>query len=155
MSQFSFPPDAAAFDFLVEDEDRATIAVNRESETDITSASWHLGLEEGQLAVDVLETKKDIIVISTMAGATPGQFSVTIHNELLTIRGERSMPPSSTGEAVYIHQECFWGKFSRTIVLPVEVKADLARAEYKHGVLVITMPKRTSRAEVPIKIVDE
>lgn len=119
------------------------------------SDNWQAEHQEGQLAVDVLQTDKEIVVISTMAGALTDEIEVYVHNDLLTIRGERQCPIEEIGELEYFHQECFWGKFSRTIVLPVEVKGELSRAEYKNGILVIHIPKRQTDAKIPITIVEE
>lgn len=115
--------------------------------------SWQLPEEEGQLAVDVLEEGNSIFVVSTMAGAEAERIEVTIHNDLLTIRGARRRP---LGDDVKVHhQECFWGKFSRTIILPVDVKPDGAWAEYKNGVLTVRIPKRKTEASIPVMVVDE
>lgn len=114
---------------------------------------WQLK-EEGQLSVDVVETQTDVVVISTLAGADSDNIEISLHNDLLTIRGRR--PEPYVGESIQVfHKECFWGNFSRTIVLPVDVKADLARAEYKSGVLTIVIPKQKHSAKIPVTIVEE
>jgi HSP20 family protein len=113
------------------------------------------GEEEGQLAVDVYETEKDMIVVSTMAGAVPEKIEVYVHNELLTIRGVRYSPSEKLNIKKIHYTECFWGKFSRTVVLPMEVKGDLARAEYKNGVMMVRIPKRQHDAKIPVMIVDD
>jgi len=123
--------------------------------TSDTSPSPWGNEEEGQLAIDVYETDKDVVVVSTMAGAVSEKIEVYVHNELLTIRGVR-YSPSEKIKLKKIHcTECFWGKFSRTVVLPVEVKGDLARAELKNGVMVVRIPKRQYDAKIPVVIVDE
>lgn len=114
---------------------------------------WQMA-EEGQLSVDVLETSEDLIILSTLAGANLEDIEVSLHTDLLTIRGSRPEPEFET-DVHYFHKECFWGKFSRTIVLPVDVKADMARAEYKNGVLNITIPKQKHNARIPVVIVEE
>ena len=119
-----------------------------------SGGDWQVEREEGQLAVDVVDTGRDIVVMSTMAGAATNHIEVYIHSDLLTIRGRRESPLHGSAYTA-IHEECYWGKFSRTIVLPTEVKGDLARAEYRNGVLTIRIPKRTTTAEVPIRIVEE
>ena len=116
--------------------------------------NWHEEYQEGQLAVDVTQTEKDVIVISTMAGAITDKIEVYLHNDLLTIRGERFSPVNIL-ETDYFHQECFWGKFSRTVILPLDVKGDLAKAEYNNGVLVIRIPKQKIDAKIPVIIVED
>ena len=116
---------------------------------------WHEDHQEGQLAVDVLQDNKEIIVVSTMAGAVTNKIEVFVHNDLLTIRGVRKNPIDKNSNLKYFHTECYWGSFSRSIVLPVEVKGDLARAEYKNGILIIRIPKSHSNSRIPITIVEE
>ena len=118
-------------------------------------ADWHEKSQEGQLAVDVAQTRGEVVIVSTMAGALPDRIELFIHNDLLTIRGSRSSPLAADDSAEYFYRECFWGTFSRTIVLPVDVKGELARAEYDKGVLVVRVPKRHTGARIPITVVDE
>lgn len=116
---------------------------------------WQVCGEEGQLAVDVMASAKEVIIISTMAGADTGSIEVYVQGDLLTIRGYRPEPilPEIIDQKFY--QECFWGKFSRSIVLPIEVKSEMARAEYKNGVLIVRVPKKETDARIPITIVEE
>ncbi|PIR04351.1 MAG: hypothetical protein COV59_01310 [Candidatus Magasanikbacteria bacterium CG11_big_fil_rev_8_21_14_0_20_39_34] len=125
----------------------------RQSQTKIqVNSDWHEDHVEGQLAVDVYEDDTDLIVISTMAGADTEKLEIYVHNDLLTIRGQRVLPQESLGKVH--HTECFWGKFSRTIVLPVDVKGELSKAEYKNGVLTVRIPKKRYNAKIPIKVVE-
>ncbi len=117
--------------------------------------NWHEDHHEGQLAVDVGQTDNDIIVVTTMAGALTDGLEIYVHNDLLTIRGMRLSPLENFSEIEMFHQECYWGKFSRTIVLPVDVKGDLAKAEYKNGILSIVIPKQKNDTKVPIMIVED
>ncbi len=118
------------------------------------SAEWHANTEtEGQLAVDVFETQSDLFVVSAVAGVKPSSLDISLHNELLTIRGERQSPAHP--DACVMYRECFWGPFSRTIVLPSDVRGDKAKASYKHGVLMLRIPKHESRGTIPVEIVDE
>lgn len=134
-------------------EAQATQAVR--SSGDLLSG-WDEHVQEGQLAVDVLATAKEVVVVSTMAGATTESLEVYVRGDLLTIRGARACPfPDTSLEHIY-HRECFWGPFSRTVVLPVPVEGGLARAEYIHGILTVTIPKKqTVENRIPITIVDE
>jgi len=110
-------------------------------------------IEEGQLSIDVAQTPEEVIVIATMAGTEPGNVSLHVHGDLLTVRGWRTPPVE--GEAKYFYQECYWGKFSRTVVLPVEVQGEMAKAEYRYGVLIIHLPKIHKANEITIEVVDE
>ncbi len=114
---------------------------------------WKLQ-NEGRLSVDVAQDDSHIFVVATMAGAVAGEIDVSIHNDVLTIRGKRVSP---VGEKVYeyYYQECFWGEFSRTIVLPADVKSEVAQAEYRNGILTVKIPKRGAGARIPVEVVDE
>ncbi len=117
------------------------------------AGEWDTGEAEGQLAVDVLETETELVVVATMAGTRPEDISVHLHNDFLTIRGARFSPVSEATQ--YFHQEAYWGKFSRTIVLPVDVNGNLVRSEYKNGILVIHLPKMKPHGSIPIFVVEE
>lgn len=109
--------------------------------------------EEGQLSVDVGETEEELVIVATMSGTKPDMIDLHLHNDLLTIRGVRNspLPPNSN----LIIGENYWGRFSRTIVLPTEVKAELTRAEYRNGLLIIYLPKNSSEKNIPIFVVEE
>ncbi len=121
----------------------------------VIPTDWQESHQEGQLAVDVMDTGKEIVVASTMAGVDTERIEVYVHNDLLTIRGERVSPLAQEKSAAVYCQECFWGKFSRTIVLPVHVKGDLAKAAYKNGVLTVRIPKMHLHTQIPVTIVEE
>lgn len=109
---------------------------------------------EGQLAIDVVQTKDEMVIIAPMAGCRSENLELHLHNDVLTIRGERKSPVS-VAESDYFYKECYWGKFSRTIVLPVEVKVEMARAEFKNGILTIALPKTKVSGNIPIVVVEE
>jgi HSP20 family molecular chaperone IbpA len=96
--------------------------------------------QEGQLTVDVFHDDSHIIVQSTVAGVTPEDLDVSITNDMVTIRGERRRTHKVDPED-YFYQECYWGPFSRSIILPVEIDADRAEARIKNGILTIKIPK--------------
>lgn len=100
--------------------------------------SW--STNEGQLAVDCIETPRDIIIRSAIAGVTENNLDINVTEDLVTIRGERSLAPLPPESTVH-YGECFWGAFSRSIVLPCRVKTDEADAVLKNGILTITIPK--------------
>lgn len=95
---------------------------------------------EGQLTIDVYQTEGEIVIKSTIAGVKPEDLDVSINNDMVTIKGERKNEESVNGENYY-YQECYWGHFSRSVVLPVEIIADKAEASLKNGILTIRLPK--------------
>ena len=148
-------PDASVFEMILGTTDSELAAASDKRSDFKLPENWHEDHQEGQLAVDVAQTEKEVIVVSTMAGADTEKIEVYVHNDLLTIRGQRISPIVDETEDEYFHKECFWGKFSRTVVLPVDIKGDLASAEYKNGVLVIRIPKQKIDNKIPVVIVEE
>ncbi len=105
---------------------------------------------EGQLSVDVYHNDKEIVVRSTVAGVKPDDLNIMVNNDLLTIRGKREVE-IDIAPSDYLYRECYWGGFSRTIVLPEDVKADKIKATLKNGLLTIVLPKAISDAQVKVK----
>lgn len=95
---------------------------------------------EGQLAIDVFQTKDKIIIKSTIAGVKPEDLKISLHNDLLTIRGFRKTK-EEIREEDYLYRECYWGSFSRSIILPFEVDNNKVEAEIESGVLTINLVK--------------
>jgi HSP20 family protein len=94
----------------------------------------------GQLAVDVYETKEKLVVKGRVAGVNKSDLDVSISDNTLTIRGTLSAG-NEEGVENYFLQECYWGEFSRSLVLPVPVKEDEIEAMLKDGVLTISFSK--------------
>lgn len=95
---------------------------------------------EGQLTIDVYQTDDDIVIKSTIAGVKPEDLDVNINNDMVTIRGERKQDEEVDPENYY-YQECYWGAFSRSVILPVEIVTEKAEATMKNGILTIRLPK--------------
>lgn len=94
----------------------------------------------GQLAVDVYETKERLFVKGRVAGVNKSDLDVSIADNTLTIKGTLSAG-SEEGVENYFLQECYWGEFSRSLVLPVPVKEEEIEAVLKDGVLTISFAK--------------
>lgn len=95
---------------------------------------------EGQLAIDVYQTNDDLVVKAPIAGVKEDDLDISITDEVLTVKGERKESSEITREN-YFSQECYWGAFSRSYILPVAVDPDKARASLKDGILTIAIPK--------------
>lgn len=95
---------------------------------------------EGQLTIDVYQTEGEIVIKSTIAGVKPEDLDVSINNDMVTIKGERKNEEMVNAENYY-YQECYWGHFSRSVVLPVDIISDKAEASLKNGILTIRLPK--------------
>ncbi len=107
--------------------------------------------EEGQLAIDVYETQKKIIIKSTIAGVKPENLDISLNNDMLTIRGKREMN-KKVKEENYLYQECYWGSFSRSIIMPVEVDSKNIDATLENGILTIALQKIKHEQNIPIKV---
>jgi HSP20 family protein len=126
--------------FLSEDEAPAPEADAPQPVTD-DADEWDEGEPvAGQLAVDVYETKEKLVVKGRVAGVNKSELDVSISDNTLTIRGTLSAG-SEDGVENYFLQECYWGEFSRSLVLPVPVKEDEIEAVLKDGVLTISFAK--------------
>ena len=95
---------------------------------------------EGQLAIDVYQTADEIVIESTIAGVGAKDIDIDVTSEKVTIRGERAREKSINGSDYY-YQECFWGKFSRSVILPQEIDQEKAHSALKNGVLTLHLPK--------------
>jgi HSP20 family protein len=96
---------------------------------------------EGQLTVDVYDDGDEIIIESTVAGVDPEDLEINITSESVTIKGKREKQ-RRIEDKNYFYQECFWGTFSRSIILPEEVDSDRSEAKLaENRVLTIKMPK--------------
>jgi HSP20 family protein len=107
--------------------------------------------QEGQLTVDVFQDDTNIVIQSTIAGVSPDDLDVSITNDMVTIRGERRLAYDVDDED-YFYQECYWGTFSRSIILPVEIDADRAEAKIKNGILTIRIPKANAAMTRKLKV---
>ena len=107
----------------------------------------------GQLAVDVYETADQLVVKARTAGISKSDLDVSISDNILTISGVLSGGEDERTTRWHI-QECYWGEFSRTIALPVQVREDenSVKAELKDGVLTITFEKEKTEAPKKIEI---
>jgi HSP20 family molecular chaperone IbpA len=94
----------------------------------------------GQLTVDIYHTPNDIVIQSAIAGAKPEDIDVNVTPDSISIAGMRRQEPESP-DVEYLHQECYWGKFARSIILPEEVDPENANVNFKNGILSVRLPK--------------
>lgn len=107
--------------------------------------------EGGELAVDVFQDKDSVVIKSTIAGVSPDDLDITIANDTVTIKGERRRSEQARSED-YFYQECYYGRFSRSLSLPVEVDVDKAKADLKDGILTLTLPKASRAKTKKVKV---
>jgi HSP20 family protein len=109
---------------------------------------------EGQLTIDVYQTDEDIIIKSTIAGVVPEDIDISIDNDMVIIKGERKNCTQAKEEDYY-YQECYWGSFSRSVILPCDIEADKIQAELKNGILTVTLPKAHKSKTKKISVTSE
>lgn len=110
--------------------------------------------QEGQLSIDVYQTDTELILIAPVAGTPPDQLNVSITDDVITIKGRRELPfENPSDESIYL-QECFWGNFSRSLILPVAVDLNHVEARFKNNVLTVRIPK-TERIRTRVIRIEE
>ena len=120
-----------------------------------SDASWTLPRPfDGNTAIDLSETDDEIVVTADLPGLAPDDFTVEVTGERLVIRGEKRQE-SSRQERGYSYRERRYGAFARAVQLPCEIEVERAKADYKRGVLHITLPKteraKASRVKIQVK----
>jgi HSP20 family protein len=113
--------------------------------------NWFNDEYEGELSVDVYQTRDDIVIKSTIAGISPEDIDITINNDMITIRGSRHFD-EKIDEDDYFFKECYWGGFSRSIILPQAVKIDKVKSTLENGILTIILPKAVAVEKVKVKV---
>lgn len=106
---------------------------------------------EGQLTIDVYQTENEIVIKSTIAGVKPEDLDVSINNDMVTVKGERKNE-EIVENGNYYYQECYWGSFSRSVLLPVDVIPEKADASLKNGILTIRLPKADTTKTKKIQV---
>ncbi|MEK7562255.1 MAG: Hsp20/alpha crystallin family protein [Patescibacteria group bacterium] len=106
---------------------------------------------EGELVVDVYETDANFVVLAAIAGVMIKDMDISIEKEMMIIKGNRC-DPHGHPDKKYFYQECYWGPFSRKIVLPENINIDEADAQMEKGLLTIKIPKTDGKGKVGISV---
>jgi HSP20 family protein len=102
-------------------------------------------------AVDIFETEHELVVKADLPDIKPQELDIRVENNILTIRGERKFE-KQVNENNYLRVERAYGSFSRSFSLANTVNSDAIKAEYKDGVLTLTIPKREEAKPKQIKV---
>jgi len=94
----------------------------------------------GALSVDMYETDEAVKVKTAIPGIDPGDINISITGDTLTIKGE-TRADEEVEEENYVCRERRYGAFSRSLTVPVPIKPGEAEAEFKDGILTLTLPK--------------
>lgn len=113
--------------------------------------TWDDSETEGQLTVDVYQTPDDIVVESAIAGVKPEDIDVNVTTDSISIKGARRREKKVEDED-YLYQECYWGRFARSIILPQEVDPENADVTFKNGILTVRLPKVNKKKAKKLKV---
>ena len=106
---------------------------------------------EGQLNIDMYQTKDNVIIKSTIAGVKPEDIDITVANDMLTIKGARRKDEAIPTDD-YFYQECYWGNFSRSVIIPVDIESENIEADLKDGILTVIVPKAAKAKTKKVKV---
>ena len=118
---------------------------------DLTTDKDWMEEYEGQLAIDVYQDNDFVVLKAPIAGVKPENLEISITDEVINVKGERRQANEIQKEN-YFCQECYWGSFSRSYLLPVAVDAEKAEASLKNGILSIKIPKQEKTKTRLIKV---
>lgn len=107
--------------------------------------------EVGQLSLDIFKTEKEIIIMAPVAGITRDDITISVTDDVLVIKGIRT-PKYDVKDDDYYTRECFWGNFSRSIVLPLEADSKNINATFWNNILEIHIPRKELEKTNIIKI---
>ncbi|MGD0697498.1 MAG: Hsp20/alpha crystallin family protein [Terriglobia bacterium] len=112
------------------------------------------GTQNWAPAVDIYENDQNVVLKAELAGVDPKDVEVRVEDGTLYLKGERKYE-KEVKEENYHRIERSYGSFMRSFPLPNSVDADKAAADYKNGVLTLTLPKREESKPKAIKIVSK
>jgi HSP20 family protein len=144
-----------------EDEEAVPAADEEEEEEDTAEIEQVEGVNqkeedwmsdyEGALNIDMYQTKDNVIIKSTIAGVRPEDIDITVANDMVSIKGERSKEENIPQDD-YFYQECYWGSFTRSVIVPVDIDSEHIEADYKDGILTVIIPKAAKAKTKKVKV---
>ena len=96
--------------------------------------------------IDVFETPSDFVVLAAIAGINIKDLDISVEKDMMVIKGNRP-DPHIAEEKKYFYQECYFGPFSRKIVLPENINTEAASAQMDKGMLTVKIPKMTENIQ--------
>lgn len=102
-------------------------------------------------AVDIMENEHELVVKADLPDIKPEELDIRVENNILTIRGERKFE-KKVDEKNYLRVERSYGSFARSFSLANTVNSEAIKADYKDGVLSLTIPKREEAKPKQIKV---
>jgi len=117
---------------------------SQSGETELSTRSW-------APPVDIYETEDAIVLKAELPGVDPKEVEVRVEDNTLYLKGERKFE-KEVKEQNYHRVERSYGSFARSFSLPNSISTDKVKAEFKDGLLTLTMPKREEAKPKTIKI---
>jgi HSP20 family protein len=104
--------------------------------------------------INLYEDKETVYVEALAPGVDPTSMELSVTGKTLTIAGEKRRVPETIKAEAYHRSERSTGRFVRSIELPVEVAEDQVQADYRNGLLVVTLPKseRVKPKQITVKV---
>jgi HSP20 family protein len=119
-------------------EEKRSEEKNEKAEKTEAKRDWKVS--EGQLAVDIYETEEDLVLQTAIAGVEADSLDISLEKDLLIVKGERKNPAKEAKKNYFV-EECYFGSFSREVILPREIDPSHTKASMEEGILTIRMPK--------------
>jgi len=119
--------------------------------TELLGRSQESNLTTWAPAVDIFENEHELIVKADLPDVKPEELDIRVENNILTIRGERKFE-KKVDEKNYLRVERSYGSFARSFSLANTVNSEAIKADYKDGVLTLTIPKREEAKPKQIKV---
>ncbi len=141
-------PETEEIETVVEEEEETSVvqAPQKGKEGDNWMSDY-----EGQLNIDMFQTKDNVIIKSTIAGVRPEDIDITVANDMVTIKGARKKEETVNTDD-YFYQECYWGNFSRSVIIPVDIDSEGIEADLKDGILTVIIPKAAKAKTKKVKV---
>lgn len=102
-------------------------------------------------SVDILETENELVLKADLPEVDPNHVEIQLENGTLTLKGERKFEQQKNGKG-YHRIERSYGSFVRAFSLPDTVDAEKVKADYKAGVLTVTLPKKEVAKPKSVKV---
>lgn len=131
-----------------QEDEVAPVAASRDKKE--KEEDW-LSDYEGQLNIDMYQTKDNVIIKSTIAGVRPEDIDITVANDMVSIKGARRKEEHVSTDD-YFYQECYWGNFSRSVIVPVDIDSESIEADLKDGILTVIIPKAAKAKTKKVKV---
>jgi len=135
---------------VMEEEEEEQEPAPKETKQNGQNEEW-LNDFEGQLNIDMYQTKDNVIIKSTIAGVRPEDIDITVANDMVTVKGSRRKEENIATDD-YFYQECYWGNFSRSVIIPVDIDSESIEADLKDGILTVIIPKAAKAKTKKVKV---